>query len=191
MTALCLFLGWRTYYESKFQRINSRLNELNLHAITICEDVPRWRLALFGAAVHTRIDSVYLYDEHFDKTKLGKIVDLLNAWGGVRELRILSPVSLRQDQCAQISRLTALEKLAFDNCEGSDAFAMAPIARLPHLSEISIETTSPLSSSFPLDFYLSLPNLKVLGLPSWSEETHQYVARKRPDLNLVWTDAAP
>ena len=192
ITVFCLLFGWRTYHEASLQRIERRLNELQVRRKLIREEASLWQLQLFGTAVYTRIDRIELQDSHLDDSKLEEIVDLLLSWGGVREVvfeHITLPV--RRDNYEQIARLQSLERIVFDYCEPGDVSTLEPLARLPKLQEISIEITWGRSAPFPFDFYLSLPNLKVLGLPSWSDEEAIYVAQKRPDLKLEITDFPP
>lgn len=192
-TALCLFLGWRSYYERKLQRIERRLGELQVEYRLVRGEVPRWRSLLLGRAVDTRIDRVGLRDLHFshEEPALIEIIDLLVSWGGVRELEIFEARPFRRADHEQFARLRSLERISFDYCEPGDAHTIEPLASLPRLREISTRITYGATVPTPYDFYLSLPNLKVLGLPGWSEERGRYLRSKRPDLELVWTDLAP
>lgn len=192
VTALCLFLGWRTYHESTFRRIERRLDELQVHRKVIRQEAPRWQLGLLGTAIYTRIDRIELQDAHLRDDQLKEIVDLVASWGGVREVVFQSIAEpIQRDSYEQIARLQSLERIVFDYCEPGQAETLTPLVRLPNLREISIEITWAKSHPFPFDFYLALPSLKVLGLPSWSDEEAQYVAHKRPDLKLEITDFPP
>jgi len=190
VSVICLFLGWRMSHESEFQRIERRLEALQVHRKVIRKEVPPWRIYLFGPAIHTRFERVYLDDEHFRPEALEEIVDLLASWGGVREV-IVSSKPIPRAGYEQIARLTSLERIVFDRCEPGDAAAMEPLAKLPNLREISIEISWAKAHPFPFDFYLSLPALKVLGLPSWSDEESRYIASRRPDIQLQITDFPP
>jgi hypothetical protein len=192
MTALCLFLGWRTYHESKLSRIERRLDQLGVRCTLKSAQGGAWRRAVFGAAIYTRIDRILLQDAHVREGTIEEIVDLLLSWGGVREVvfdSLMNPIG--GDAYEQIARLESLERIEFDYCEPRDVVAMQPLARLTRLKEISIEISWGKAQPFPFDFYLSLPSLKVLGLPGWSDEEAQYVARKRPDVRLEITDFPP
>src|SRR5690606_4328375 len=151
----------------------------------IRREAPQWQLGLLGAAIHTRIDRIELLDAHLRDDQLKEIVDLVVSWGGVREVVVRSMAeAIRRDSYDEIARLRSLERIVFDYCEPGEAETLAPLAKLPNLREISIEITWAKSHPFPFDFYLSLPSLKILGLPSWSDEEAEYVARRRPDLKL-------
>ncbi len=189
-TALCAFFSWRTYHESKLRHLDQRLDELKVYHKLVRAEVPQLQLLVFGPAAFTRIDDIQLRDDHFRDGRLQEIVDLVSSWH-VREVSfdyLTKPVN--RDSYEQIARLQSLERIVFDHCEPGEESDIQPLAKLPRLKEISIEITWGIQR-LPLDFYLSLPNLKVLGLPSWSDEQGEYVARRRPDLQLQVTDFPP
>jgi hypothetical protein len=149
MTGLCLFLGWRTYHESKLRRIERRLGELGVRCKLQRERAAAWRQAVFGAAIYTRIDRIELEDAHLRDGTTEEVVDLLMSWGGVREVVFDSlRTPIQRDAYEQIARLASVERIVFDYCE-PDVVAMQPITSLPNLKEISIEISWAKSHPFP------------------------------------------
>ena len=214
----CVLLGWQMLRAYTVWSATKQLRRLNVSLRVIQPDISRsnWLSKEIERVVSLSVNAIVSFggsdwllvaqdlapgrggvyasigSQELKSGRMTEIVDQLVRLGTVQHLSIWGrDVRLTYEDFRQISRLKSLKGLSIETHLEYSVVTVTPLADLPRLTSISLDGEQAYYSEEILQFFLSIPTVKSIGLPQPSDGELAWVKRQRPDIVLHQTDAPP